>query len=256
MCLAHLVATSMLLTAAVPQSAPDTAVVVSRFLSAYGGLERLRAFHSTRESGTILQRRDGGTRQGSILLEERAPNLSRLEIAFGTERTLKGFDGSTGWYLFPGQSGPEYADADERKEMSANDFSHPLIDYTKRGIVVSLLKAGAVEGRPAHRLQVTRRDGSVWIIYIDAGSFREVRRDYVLDGRVTSVQHFRGHRVINGVLRPTVYEIGPEDDYKSTVITLTRLEVDPALPLSRFRPPSRGSTAARPHPGLRRRPGQ
>jgi len=237
MYLVPLLATSMLLATA-PQPAADASFVVARFLKAYGGLERLRAFHSTRESGTIVRHRADGTRQGTVLLEESAPNLSRLELTFGPDRTIKGFDGTTGWYLFPGENRPELADAAELKEMAANAFSHPLIDYAKRGMVVSLLTPGSVEGRPTYRLHVTRPDGSVWIIYIDSASFLEIRRDYITGGKITSVQHFRGHRVVNGVLRPTVYEHGPEGDLKSTVITLTRLEVDPDHPISRFRPPS------------------
>jgi len=226
----------VLLAACGPTSQPEEAAsLVSKHLEACGGVTRLRAIHSIRESGTMaLTGPDGWS--GSFVLEEKRPNKSRIERIVDGGKSVRAFDGTTGWVLQAGERQARAVDEAEVREMAENDFDSDLLDYDTREIGVALVGAEDLERGRAYKLKVSKH-GSVHYSYLDQKSFLEVRRDYVHADGATVQQLFRRHEVVDGVVRPMEYETGQEGDPRRLVVTVQRVEVNPLIPDERYRMP-------------------
>jgi hypothetical protein len=120
--------------------------------------------------------------------------------------------------------------------LATNEFDHFLLDYARRGIRLERAGVTTLPSGKVHKLKVTLADGSVRYTYIDDASLLEVRRDYVEADGSTSVQWFRGHTRVNGVMRPTEYAHEYPNGRRVT-IRITRAEVDPVIDDGRFRFP-------------------
>ena len=216
-------------------SAATAAPTVAAFLRATGGAERLRAVSSIRESGTITVVDSGRSSTGPALLEEKRPNKSRVERTIFGSKTVWAYDGRTAWAIPPGEQ-PQMLSGEMARSLAANEFDHFLLDYAQRGIKVEAAGGITLPSGRAHKLKVTLRDGAVRYAYIDETSSLEVRRDYVEKDGATSVQWFRGHVRINGVMRPTEY-VNEYSNGRKITIKITRPEVDPVIDDGRFRFP-------------------
>jgi hypothetical protein len=92
-------------------------------------------------------------------------------------KAVMAFDGQTAWTINP-MMGPaaqviprppgEAAKADA-------DFDSPLLDYKAKGHKVELLGAQAIDGKPAHHLRITLKNGSLVHYYLDVETGLEVR---------------------------------------------------------------------------------
>ena len=219
----------------------DVATIVARHLDACGGAVRLRAVSSVREVGTITLVDATASSTGAALLEEKRPNNSRAERTIHGVPMVWAYDGATAWTM-RGSGTPEVLSGEMARNLAANEFDHFLLDYRSRGIDVALAGVAEIGSRPigskpAYKLKVTLRDGAVRYSYIDKQSFLEVRRDYLEKDGTSSQQAFRGHKTIDGVTRPMVYETVYPGTSRRILVTVERAEVNPQIDDARFRMP-------------------
>jgi hypothetical protein len=213
----------------------DVATIVARHLDAIGGAARLRAVSTVREVGTMTMI-DATSSTGAALTEEKRPNMFRSERTIQGVPIVWGFDGVTAWTR-RGAGEPEILVGERAKGIAANEFDHFLLDYSARNIVVVLAGVEEVESKPAYKLKVTLRDGAIRYSYIDAASFLEVRRDYPEKDGTMSRQMFRGHKVFDGVTRPTIFETTYPSSGRRAIVAVERIELNPPIDGSRFRMP-------------------
>ncbi len=55
------------------------------------------------------------------------------------------------------------------------DFDGPLVDYKEKGNTVEYLGKEEMEGTKVHALKVTKKNGDVATLYLDADSFLELK---------------------------------------------------------------------------------
>jgi len=214
----------------------DPAAIVERYLDACGGAPRLRAVSSVREVGTITMTDGTASSTGPALLEERRPNKSRVERTINGVPIVWAYDGATAW-MIRGGGRAEVLSGESAEKLAANEFDHFLLDYGSRGIQVAFAGVADIESGPAYKLKVTLRDRAVRYSYIDRRSFLEVRRDYHEKDGTRSQQTFRGHKAFNGVTRPMVFETVYPSTSRRILVTLDRVELNPAIDDARFRMP-------------------
>ena len=110
----------------------------------------------------------------------------------------------------------------------------PILDYAGKGSKVELEGVEKVENQDAYKLKVTMKGGQTQHVWLDAGTFLEVKVEGTprrMDGRMRPVSiYLRDYKTVNGLKVPYVIETaveGNRDTHKmliETVAVNTRLE--------------------------------
>jgi outer membrane lipoprotein-sorting protein len=135
---------------------------------------------------------------------------------------------------------------------SADELDGPLIDYAAKGTKVALVGNESVEGHPAYKLRLTLRSGEQRNLWIDAGSFLELKADgaqRVLDGRKHNVAiYYRDYKSEHGLVVPHTLETAVQGVKSTYKIQISRVAVNEALSDSLFQKPQLAAAAGMPRP--------
>ena len=113
---------------------------------------------------------------------------------------------------------------DESKSLVEEaEIGGPLEDWKAQGKTITYLGTEDVEGTPAHKLQVVRKNGDVSYVYLDPDYFLEIR---IIDRRLeqgaqVEVETDLGdYEKVNGVYFPFSIEAGSKgsNDKQKTII--------------------------------------
>src|SRR5215831_15734474 len=129
------------------------AQIVEKNAAARGGLEAWRRIQTMVWVGHV-ESADAPASRRSFILEQKRPNKTRFEITADTTDELA------------------FANA-------AQVIDGPLMDYAAKGVVVTLDGVDEVEGRKAYRLNVRLPSGLRQVVWIDAGTFLDIKYDRV-----------------------------------------------------------------------------
>ncbi len=224
-------------TAPAPLSADQ---VVEKNIAARGGQEAWRAVQSMSFSGKMDA---GGKRdvQLPFSMELKRPRKTRVEIEFANDRAVQVYDGASGWKVRPflGRRDLEPFNAEELKSASMDsDLDGPLVDHARKGTTVELEGLEKVEGHDAYKLKLSMKGGQVRHLWIDAGTFLEVKIEGIprrMDGRLRPVEvYYRDFRSVHGLMVPHVLESAVGGGRETRKITIEKVVVNPDLDDSRF----------------------
>lgn len=188
---------------------------------------------------------DAGTQiQLPFTLDLKRPNKMRLEILVGGKTAVQVYDGQQGWKLRPflNRTNTEPFTKEEAKtEAARDDLDGPLIGAAANGAKVDLDGADLVDGQPAYRLKVTRKNGDVKHVWVDAKSFLDVKMDGFprrMDGKIKSVYVYqRDFRNVQGVMIPFEQETAVDGFPDTHKMTIEKAQVNPHLDEALFTKP-------------------
>ena len=171
-----------LLGSVFPQTVDE---IIAKNLQSKGGIEKLKAVKSLKMMGKVSV-------QGMeipIVIYVKRPNLFRQEAEFQGQKMITIFDGEKAWSINPlfGSNEPMEltgVQAESAKEQA--DFDGPFVDYKEKGIKIELLGKEDVEGTPAYKLKVTKKDGKETIYYLEANSCLEIKSESTVEMQGTS----------------------------------------------------------------------
>ena len=180
-------------------SAQTVDELVDKNLAAKGGLERLRAVQTVRQTSRM-------TMQGieaEFTMFGKRPNLIRQQISMQGQTIVMAYDGAVPWMLNPllGSSsailvtGPQAAMIREQ-----SSFDGPLVDYKERGTKVELVGAETVGTRKAYHLKLTSKTGQIQHCYLDAATYLEMR--LVSEDMGKMEQELSDYREVEGIKIP------------------------------------------------------
>src|SRR5579864_997945 len=134
-CLMALVAVT---TAAPRASAQTVDEIVARNIQARGGVEKIKAVQSMKQTSHMKIQGMSAT----LTLYAKRPNLSRQEMNIAGATAIAAFDGQNAWGVNPmtGQTTPKMltgAAAEQVRSQAA--FDPPLLDYRAKGSKVQYL---------------------------------------------------------------------------------------------------------------------
>lgn len=182
--------------------------------------------------------------QVPFVLERKRPAKSRMEIEFGGKTAIQLFDGSRGWLLRPYLNRDDWEpfSAEQAKSEQAQDeLDGPLVDATVKGTKVELAGVERVEGRDAYKLTLTRKDGEVQHVWIDAKTFLDVKvegRPRQMDGKLRTVWVTqRDFRQVQGLMVPFVLETAVEGYADTHKMLVEKVAVNRPLDDARFSKP-------------------
>jgi len=226
--------------AAVDASArADLDRVVRLWAAAIGGLDHIRALRAVRMSGRITL----GGEPHAFAVEVARPGRIRTEVTFPQGVWIQVFDGKHGWTVSPLDKSPAPTPMTADQERNAPeqaDIEGPLVDSAKKGIQLALEGKEKVDGRDAWRIRVTRGDGVVRYLDLDAATSLKVRWQGELgEGaeRKMNASLFSDYRTVGGLSFPFRIVSGIAGEEPSQEIVFEKIEVNPAIPESAFAPP-------------------
>ncbi len=227
--------------AAAPEKAPSVEEILERYVTARGGIEKLRSLQTLREEGRIHA---GPGRDGLVSREVKRPGKIRIEFTVQGVTEVFASDGQRGWAISPrfDAKGPQLLPADEVADARENaDPEGPLVDWKSKGNKVELAAREAVDGKDAWKLKVTLKSGGILVAWIDVDSSFLVRTeaDRKLRGKPVRIERtFADYRMTGGILFPYRVEIRTSGRPEVFRVLVDKVEVNPALGDSRFTPPA------------------
>ena len=162
---------------AVGQTGPTVDELVAKNLAARGGLEKIKAIQSLKMSAKAIVM--NGMELPMTIYVKR-PSSMRVEMSLQGKSIVQAFDGTDAWSINPmtGSDDPKKSGEQETKSMRENageSLDGSLVDYKDKGIKLELMGKEDVEGSPAYKIKVTKKDGTVSYDWVDAESYLEVK---------------------------------------------------------------------------------
>jgi hypothetical protein len=213
-----------------PSPALTVDELVAKNMEAKGGQAALDAIKTIRFEGRLL------ANQGQIELKysetKKRPGKVRTDAVLQGMNLIQAYNGSNGWKVFPiyGRKDPEKMSADESKSLVEEaEIGGPLENWKEQGKTVTYLGTEDVDGTPAHKLKVVRKNGDVSYVYLDPDYFLEIR---VLDQRMeqgaqVEVESDLGdYEKIAGVYFPFSVELGNKGSSNKQKIIIEKGEAN------------------------------
>jgi hypothetical protein len=227
-------------TAPAATAAPTADELVEKNIQAKGGREKIKAVQTLRMTGTMDI---GQGAKAPFTLEMKRPHKMRIEFTLQGMTGIQAYDGSAGWMVMPfmGKKDPEALSADDLKGMEEQaDFEGPLFDYKAKGNQVESLGKEDVDGTPAYKLKVTKKNGDISYIYLDADAYLEIKEEGKRNLRgqeVELVSTSGDYKTVDGLVFPFSLGSKPKGAPSGQVITVEKIEVNPSVEDTRFAQP-------------------
>jgi outer membrane lipoprotein-sorting protein len=207
-------------------------------------LQAWRAVQSLSFSGK-LEAGGKSKAQLPLVLKKKRPGKTRVELVFANDTAVQVYDGANGWKLRPylGRKSVEPYSPEELKSASfESDLDGPLVDYASKGNKVALEGVEKVENHDAYKLKITMKGGQVQHLWVDAGTFLEVKVEGTprrMDGKMRPVWiYLRDYKSVNGLMVPYVIETAVEGNRDTHKILIDSVAVNAKLDDSLFKMPT------------------
>ena len=236
------VASLLAVSLAVPATpAPTVDKIVADYVTARGGLAKLRAIKTLRQTGRIFE---GQGREALVVREVKPPGRIRVQFTIQGVTAVFASNGKTGWKVSPFEDDMQLKDLPDEvtsEAMDQTDLEGPLVDWKVKGHTIEFAGNETVNGRATYKLKVTLNSGAVRTSYIDVASHFEVRVDSTRQVKGLNLKietTFTDHQTTGGVLFPRRIEIAAEGRPQRARVVVDKVEVNPVLSDALFERPS------------------
>ena len=195
---------------------------------------------------------DGAAKQVQVpfTLTMARPHRTRVELQVAGKTALQVYDGTQGWKVRPylNRDDAEPFSPDELKlEQARETLDGPLVDSAAKGTRVDLEGVEAVEGKPAYKLKLTHKDGSVQHVWIDAKSFLDIKVEGSprrMDGRMHATYVYQSDfRTVQGLVIPFMTQTVVDGYPDRHGMYLDKVTVNPQLAANTFAKPATAAAA-------------
>ena len=213
------------------ESQPTVDELVSKNIEAKGGATALRDLQSLRLTGKLLVQNGGEIELGYVDIKKR-PDEVRTEASLQGMTQIQAYDGKEGWKVSPffGRKDPERMSADDVKALiEDSEIDGALVDWKTKGSTVEYLGTEDVDGTPAHKLKVVRKNGDVSFVFLDPDHFLEIRvlTQRTRHGAYEEVETDLGdYEKGGGVFVPTSIEFGRKGAPDKQRIIIDKVEAN------------------------------
>ena len=210
---------------------PTVDELVAKNIEAKGGATALNSLQTLRASGKLLVPIQGRIELGYVQIRKR-PDEVRTEASLQGMTQIEAYDGKEGWKVSPffGRKDPERMSADDVKALiEDSEIDGPLVDWKAKGSTVEYLGTEDVDGTPAHKLKVVRKNGDVSFVYLDPDHFLEIR---IVTQRMRHGAHeeieidLGDYEQVGGVFVPTSIDVGHKGSPEKQQTIVDKLEAN------------------------------
>ena len=204
--------------------------LIAKNIEAKGGAGALRGLQTVRVTGKMLVQE--GQIQLTFMQIKKRPDDARSEASLQGMTQIEAYDGKEGWRISPflGRKDPERMSADDVKALvEDSEMDGPPVDWEAKGNTVEYVGTEDVDGTPAHKLKVTRKNGDVSFVYLDPDHFLEIRvlTQRTRHGAYEEVETDLGdYEKAGNVFVPTSIEFGRKGDPDKQKIIIDKVEAN------------------------------
>ena len=236
-----LLAGFVLALCAVPATAQTIDDIIARNLKARGGLENIKAVQTLRTTGTMTL---GPGIEVPVVIEQKRPNMMRMDVTLQGVTIVQAYDGKTGWQINPmqGRKNPEPLPEEALRQMDlqADVDGSPLVDYKAKGSTAELIGKDKVEGADAYKIRLTLKTGDSMVIYIDAERFLEVKIENRMKTRGTEIESestVGDYRDVGGLMIAHAMQGGQKGVPQKQKMVIQKVELNVPIEDARFKMP-------------------
>jgi len=210
---------------------PTVDELVAKNIEAKGGATALKSLQTLRSTGKLLVNVQGQIELGYLETKKR-PDEVRTEASIQGMTQIQAYDGKDGWRISPffGRKDPERMSADDVKAVVEDtEIDGPLGDWKAKGSTVEYLGTEDVDGTPAHKLKVVRKNGDVSFVYLDPDHFLEIRivTQRVRHGAHEEIETDLGdYEKAGGVFVPTSIAVGSKGSADKQAVVVDKVEAN------------------------------
>ncbi len=174
-----------------------------------------------------------------ILMQMKRPNMVRTETSFQGQKIITSYDGEKGWTINPMAGSPEPQDllpAQVKQLKSIGDMDGDLYNWEEKGHQLVLLGEEEMEGTPAYKLELTKKDGDKAVYYLDAESYviLKIETTTNIQGIDETISQFPGnYKMVEGMAIPFNISSKYQGQTVNEVVIDT-VEIDQEIPDSLF----------------------
>ncbi|MCX6292461.1 MAG: hypothetical protein NT126_11960 [Bacteroidetes bacterium] len=221
------------------QTADD---LVNNNIKAKGGKDKIAGIKSLKMKGNIDV---GPEMKAPFTICLKGGNKFHFELEIQGMKMIQSLDGDSGWYINPfgGKTDPERMSPEEvsaSKEQA--DFTGPLYDYKSKGSTVESLGKEDMEGTDTYKLKVTKKNGDVSYIFLDATSYfqlKETTKHKFKDKEIESATISSNYKSVDGIMFPFSFEQrGSGEDSQGQAMNMESIEVNPVIDDAIFKMPA------------------
>lgn len=225
--------------------------LVTKYIQARGGMEKIKSIQSMRMTGTMST----GQLDVPIVMLMKRPNLVRMEFEVQGVTGVRAYDGQNAWALMPFLGTPDAVPitGQELKEFGDQaDIDGSLVEYKAKGNTIELLGKEKVDGADAYKLKVTRKNGDVDTVFLDATTYLQIREDgqRTVQGALKDFSTKIGdYRDVEGLKFPYAIVSGVKDAPEHQNLTIEKVELNVPADASLFKMPRASAPASGPSAG-------
>lgn len=210
--------------------------VLAKHAAAHGGLDKWRAVNTLIVTGTEVI----FSNSVPFVWEWRRPDSFRFEHSILGKKMMVGHDGTVTWWvhtLFQINTPTAVPESEAVLARHIAEFESPLIDAAAKGHKVELLGKDEVDGQPALKLKVIRKDGFEETWYLDPSTHLELARfDTTLDLPEAKERwtYYSDFRAVEGLVIP--HRQDQEYSIRHVSFTIEKVRVNPEIDPGLFEP--------------------
>lgn len=245
-------------------SNPTAEQVISNYLAARGGVDKIKTVKSERITGKVSF---GPDQDGPFLIEYQRPSKMHMQFTIGGLTVIRVYDGkSSGWFYNPLTPNPKVEpmpESDLGNISDEVDFDGAFVDYKAKGNQIEFVDKEEVLGKTAYKIKLTNKRGDAGFWYFDADTNLPMKWEgkRVIGNNVFPWEsYYRDFREVNGLKFPFVVESESPGSEQRQTITAEKVELNVSIDAARFGkpepPPAPPAPAAPPTPASPDAPAQ
>jgi hypothetical protein len=221
--------------------------LVTKNLAARGGKAKILEVKSAVFTGKVRS----GQYEAPFTLKWVRPDKVRLDVSLpGGPMVSQAYDGETAWSVNPmmGKTEPQKLAGDdlEAARELAGEFDGPLLDYAAKGNRLEVLGKETFAGADAYKLRLTRPNGQVSTLYLDAEAFLHVATEAkrkTPQGELDFVATMSDFSEVGGLSFAMTRESKLKGAPAGQTFVIEKIELGAAVDLADFRMPEPAAPA-------------
>jgi outer membrane lipoprotein-sorting protein len=220
--------------------------ILDQHFAAQGGRDKIAAVQSAKVTG----KQQFGPQEAPFVIYWKRPNKLRMEFTLQGMTGIQAYDGAGAWQVMPflGKTEPEGMTGDDLDGMKeqADLIEGPMFNWKEKGNTVELVGKEPVEGTDAWKLKVTKENGDLTYVWLDAESMLQIKSEGKRkrnDQEIEFESSLGDYKEVGGLVFAHSIEQKPKGAPQGATITIDSIELGATIDDAIFAMPAKPAEA-------------
>lgn len=215
--------------------------IIDKYIAAIGGKKNWDQLKSVKMTGSI---EIAPNMKAPFTMYMKDKTKSRFELELQGMKMVTAVAGDSGWKIQPwtGKTDPERMSPEEIKDAKDQaDFTGDLYNWKEKGSTVDLISREDMEGTDCFKLKVSKKDGDISYIFLDASTYlplKETQKLKLKDKEMETASIPSNYKKVGEYMFPFTIEMrSGEEASQGQALSFDNIEVNPAISDDLFKMP-------------------